>query len=169
MSDTARLTSRLSGFNPFSKSKRQDENDEQGEEITSTTVAGGGHSARRSGNTQHGLRVSYALKSFLVDQQVLSADDLGHDGSDEQTKNLKILANKQHINIPPSLTDRSHSLPEYFISSSHNTYLMAHQLIGTSSAQAYENILNSGSRCVEIDAWDNDDNYDEPKVTHGQD
>lgn len=167
MSDSENLGSRLAGFNPFSKSKRSDDNDEQGEEITSGTVAGGGHSARRTAITKHDLRVSHALKSFLVNQKVLSSEDLNLDGSDEQTETLKILVNKQHIDVPPHLTDRSHPLPEYFISSSHNTYLMAHQLIGTSSAQAYENVLNAGSRCVEIDAWDNEENLEEPKVTHG--
>ena len=52
-------------------------------------------------------------------------------------------------------------------SSSHNTYLLGHQLHGISSATAYETALNTGSRCVEIDAWDNDDDAEEPKVTHG--
>ncbi|KAN0108759.1 PLC-like phosphodiesterase, TIM beta/alpha-barrel-containing domain containing protein [Hyaloscypha variabilis] len=54
--------------------------------------------------------------------------------------------------MPPGLTDRSHTLAEYFISSSHNTYLTAHQLVGFSSATSYEMVLNAGSRCVEISA-----------------
>ena len=65
------------------------------------------------------------------------------------------------------MTDQSHPLPEYFISSSHNTYLQAHQLYGYSSAEAYRIALRTGSRCVEIDAWDNENNKEEPKVTHG--
>ncbi|EPQ27899.1 uncharacterized protein PFL1_04643 [Pseudozyma flocculosa PF-1] len=44
---------------------------------------------------------------------------------------------------------------------------MAHQLYGTSSAVAYERALLTGARCVEIDAWDDDDDAEEPKVTHG--
>lgn len=44
---------------------------------------------------------------------------------------------------------------------------MAHQLFGASSSSAYDTALSSGSRCVEIDAWDNDDSPEEPKVTHG--
>jgi phosphatidylinositol phospholipase C delta len=44
---------------------------------------------------------------------------------------------------------------------------MAHQLYGTSSASAYEVALAAGARCVEIDAWDNDVDKEEPKVTHG--
>ena len=39
--------------------------------------------------------------------------------------------------------------------------------MGSSSAEAYEVALATGSRCVEIDAWDNDDDDEEPKVTHG--
>jgi phosphatidylinositol phospholipase C delta len=175
MSESARstvLTSRLAELNPFStsKSKREDDDNELGEEITSTTVAGGGHGARQTGITKNQLRVSHALRSFLVDQKVLPAEDASLDNLedlDEPTEALRALLNKPHIDVPSYLTDRSHPLPEYFISSSHNTYLMAHQLFGASSAEAYETVLNAGSRCVEIDAWDNDENGDEPKVTHG--
>jgi phosphatidylinositol phospholipase C delta len=104
------------------------------------------------------------LKSFLVDQGAISYQD---SSADDLTGALQTLLNKPHINVPPNLTDRSHPLPEYFISSSHNTYLTAHQLVGSSSAESYETVLNAGSRCVEIDAWDNDDDPGEPKVTHG--
>ncbi|KAH8680036.1 putative 1-phosphatidylinositol-4,5-bisphosphate phosphodiesterase 1 [Tricladium varicosporioides] len=162
----ADISSRLAGLNPF-KSKRVDENDEQGEQITSSTVAGGGHGARQTGITKNQLRVSHALKSFLVDQNVLSSRDAGVDSLEEATNALRNLLQKPHIDVPSYLTDRSHPLPEYFISSSHNTYLMAHQLVGDSSAEAYDLVLNAGSRCVEIDAWDNDEDKDEPKVTHG--
>lgn len=154
------LSSRFSGLNPFSK--EGDVEDEKGEQITSASVAGGGHSARQTALTKSQLKVSHALKSFLVDQGVLPSSE-----SSESSGALQALLNKPHINVPVSVTDRSHPLPEYFISSSHNTYLTAHQLIGTSSAESYETVLNAGSRCVEIDAWDNDDDPQEPKVTHG--
>ena len=48
----------------------------------------------------------------------------------------------------------------------HNTYLVAHQLYGKSSSDAYKAHLSAGARCVEIDAWPSD-NPMEPKVTHG--
>jgi phosphatidylinositol phospholipase C delta len=150
------LTSRLVALNPFS---RTDENDEQGEEISASTVAGGGQGARRSATTKSDLRVSHALKSFLVENKVLKKED--------DTWSLRALLEKPHIEVPIHLTDRSHPLPEYFIASSHNTYLKAHQLFGSSSADVYATVLNAGSRCVEIDAWDNDKDLDEPKVTHG--
>jgi phosphatidylinositol phospholipase C, delta len=156
------IASRLAALNPFNKD--EDIEDERGEEITASSVAGGGHGARETGITKNKLKVSHALKSFLVDQGAVSYQD---SGSDDLAGALQTLLNKPHINVPRDLTDRSHPLPEYFISSSHNTYLTAHQLVGSSSAKSYETVLTSGSRCVEIDAWDNDDEPEEPKVTHG--
>jgi phosphatidylinositol phospholipase C delta len=156
------ITSRFAALNPFSKD--EDIEDERGETITANSVAGGGHSARETGITKNKLRVSHALKSFLVDQGAISYQD---SSADELTGALQTLLDKPHINVPPNLTDRSHPLPEYFISSSHNTYLTAHQLVGSSSTESYETVLTAGSRCVEIDAWDNDDDPEEPKVTHG--
>ncbi|CAM1511967.1 Fc.00g094800.m01.CDS01 [Cosmosporella sp. VM-42] len=163
----ADLTERLGNFNPFSKSRRHREDPEDvGEEIDNSTVAGGGHSARQSDLSKSQLRVSNALKSFLVDKNILSESAAGLDVEDHPPP-LRNLVTRSHIHVPAEVIDRSHPLPEYFISSSHNTYLMAHQLYGTSSVTAYETALGTGSRCVEIDAWDGDDNKDEPKVTHG--
>lgn len=56
-------------------------------------------------------------------------------------------------------------LNEYFISSSHNTYLVGWQILGESSPEPYVDALKQGCRCVEIDCWDGEDG--EPKVTHG--
>ncbi|KAM5347690.1 hypothetical protein ACJ41O_007514 [Fusarium nematophilum] len=156
------IAARIGELNPFSKNRRVDDED-FGEEIDNNTVAGGGHSARRIVTD---LRVSNALRAFIADQKILSKRDSGVD-SDDTTQALLSLVSKPHIHVPPDLTDRSHPLPEYFISSSHNTYLMAHQLYGTSCATAYDSALRTGARCVEIDVWDNSDDKDEPKVTHG--
>ncbi|TDZ68032.1 1-phosphatidylinositol 4,5-bisphosphate phosphodiesterase 1 [Colletotrichum trifolii] len=158
------ITSKMASFNPFSKSAPEDE-EELGEKTDNTTLAGGGHAARDS-ELKHRLRVSRAIKAFLADEKILSSKDANVD-SDHPSPALQALVEKPHISVPPHLTDRSHPLPEYFISSSHNTYLLAHQLYGSSSAEAYEETLRAGARCVEIDAWDNPDNKDEPKVTHG--
>ncbi|RMY06007.1 hypothetical protein D0867_09842, partial [Hortaea werneckii] len=158
------LTSRLSKFNPFAKVRTDPE--DQGEAITNETVGGGGHAARPSGITKSGLKVSHALRSYLVQENILSQADAGVD-SEETTDALKQLLDKPHVQVPAEVTDRSHQLPEYFISSSHNTYLLAHQLYGESSTEAYATALRTGSRCVEIDAWDGEDTVDEPKVTHG--
>ncbi|KAI6715207.1 phosphatidylinositol-specific phospholipase C [Diplocarpon mali] len=153
-------------FFPKSKPKRSDDDNELGEETTSASVAGGGHSARLTGITKNQLTVSHALRSFLAGQKVLHEHNVGAEG-EPSSQALQALLEKPHIHVPAALTDRSHPLPEYFVSSSHNTYLMAHQLFGTSAAEAYEIALHAGARCVEIDAWDGEEDAEEPKVTHG--
>jgi len=159
------LISGISKLNPFSKKPPTDDED-KGEAIDAETVAGGGHASRQSAITKNQLRVSHALKSFIVNEGILSEGEVDLD-AEEPTSALREFLDKPHIHVPPEVIDRSHPLPDYYISSSHNTYLMAHQLYGESHASAYETALYTGSRCVEIDAWDNDDDANEPKVTHG--
>jgi phosphatidylinositol phospholipase C delta len=55
---------------------------------------------------------------------------------------------------------------EYYISSSHNTYLLGYQVRGESSVEGYISALSRGCRCVEIDCWDGPRNND-PVVMHG--
>ena len=57
-------------------------------------------------------------------------------------------------------------LNEYFISSSHNTYLLGRQVAGSSSTEAYIRALQRACRCVEIDCWDGPDGR--PIVSHGR-
>jgi phosphatidylinositol phospholipase C delta len=54
---------------------------------------------------------------------------------------------------------------EYFISSSHNTYLMGRQVMGQSNVECYISALVQGCRCVEVDCWDGPDG--QPQVVHG--
>ncbi|XP_065539490.1 1-phosphatidylinositol 4,5-bisphosphate phosphodiesterase zeta-1 [Lathamus discolor] len=61
--------------------------------------------------------------------------------------------------------DMSYPLCDYFISSSHNTYLISDQLIGPSNLWGYTSALLKGCRCLEIDCWDGSNN--EPVVYHG--
>ncbi|KAH0836177.1 hypothetical protein AYO21_08620 [Fonsecaea monophora] len=166
-SASAHLASHMAKLNPFSKKNGKVDNEDAGEVIDASTVAGGGHGSRETNITKHQLRVSHALKAFLVKHHVLSEEEAALDNPDTVTESLHALLNKPHINVPSYITDRSRPLSEYFISSSHNTYLVAHQLYGNSSADAYRTALRTGSRCVEIDAWDDEENKDEPKVTHG--
>ena len=72
--------------------------------------------------------------------------------------------NVQAIKIPEVKFDMP--LSDYFISSSHNTYLLGRQVGGSSSVEAYIRALQRACRCIEIDCWDGPDGR--PIVLHGR-
>ena len=61
--------------------------------------------------------------------------------------------------------DMTQPLSNYFIASSHNTYLETYQFWGKSSSEGYRRTLLMGARCIEIDVRDGKNGS--PDVHHG--
>ncbi|XP_029434930.1 1-phosphatidylinositol 4,5-bisphosphate phosphodiesterase eta-2 isoform X2 [Rhinatrema bivittatum] len=88
---------------------------------------------------------------------------LGIDGFTNYTRSpAGDIFNPEHYQINQ---DMSLPLCNYYIASSHNTYLMGDQLMSQSRVDMYAWVLQAGCRCVEVDCWDGPDG--EPIVHHG--
>ncbi|KAF9446321.1 hypothetical protein P691DRAFT_776966 [Macrolepiota fuliginosa MF-IS2] len=82
------------------------------------------------------IRLSEHVKTFLRD---VLGDDVP-----------SVLA-KPALRPPEVRNDLA--LADYFVSSSHNTYLLANQILGRSSAYSYTHVLSRGARCVADSAY----------------
>ncbi|XP_017297080.1 1-phosphatidylinositol 4,5-bisphosphate phosphodiesterase eta-2a isoform X3 [Kryptolebias marmoratus] len=88
---------------------------------------------------------------------------LGIDGFTNYTRSpAGDIFNPEHYSVSQEMTQ---PLCNYFIASSHNTYLMGDQLMSQSRVDMYAWVLQAGCRCVEVDCWDGQDG--EPIVHHG--
>ncbi|XP_021573861.1 1-phosphatidylinositol 4,5-bisphosphate phosphodiesterase eta-2 [Carlito syrichta] len=88
---------------------------------------------------------------------------LGIDGFTNYTRSpAGDIFNPEHHHVHQDMT---RPLSHYFITSSHNTYLMGDQLMSQSRVDMYAWVLQAGCRCVEVDCWDGPDG--EPIVHHG--
>lgn len=99
------------------------------------------------------------VKEFNAESSQLDKIEGKSVESDGQASNrlLQYLGSDEADAMAPVALDASHPLSDYFISSSHNTYLWGNQLYGKASTKAYQKVLERGCRCVEIDVWDGHD------------
>lgn len=70
---------------------------------------------------------------------------------------LYVLADCWDATRGPSVKDYSKPITNYFINSSHNTYISGNQLASKTSPEAYTSVLRRGGRCIEIDVWNGDE------------
>ncbi|XP_032345580.1 1-phosphatidylinositol 4,5-bisphosphate phosphodiesterase beta-3 isoform X2 [Camelus ferus] len=114
------------------------------------------------------LRPSQArqlIEKYEPNQQFLERDQMSMEGFS------RYLGGEDNGILPLEALDLSADMTQplsaYFINSSHNTYLTAGQLAGTSSVEIYRQVLLWGCRCVELDVWKGRPPEEEPFITHG--
>lgn len=103
--------------------------------------------------SESGLQ-SFVAQEQLSNEAVIKGLDTGPCGFDRFAALLCSI--QGNVLATAEQQDLSYPISNYFISSSHNTYLTGNQLYSDSSTDGYKNVLLRGCRCVEIDVWDGD-------------
>ncbi|KAI1357794.1 PLC-like phosphodiesterase [Xylaria arbuscula] len=104
-----------------------------------------------------------SLQNFLEIEQGESQDQVTEILTEETYKYgqfLEVWFTRFGVEIERSISyedkDLTRPITNYFIDSSHNTYLTGHQWSGKATVDTYKRALHQGCRCVEIDVWNND-------------
>jgi phosphatidylinositol phospholipase C, delta len=124
-------------------------------------AGGGGESAAKAEQIHVPFKAEHATEKHLrAIYGQHSIDEVFQDGQKFDTEDAffaYMRSTRASAMAPPTNNDLNQPLSAYFISSSHNTYLVGHQLYGNATTAGYTNVLERGCRCLEIDIWDGDE------------